>query len=38
MYNDRYLEDPWISSYPDSSYRERYEGEEDDEPYAVYDP
>ena len=40
---DLYIEDPWISSYPEESYRERYCGydEEDDpfaEPWAIYDP
>ena len=29
--SDRCLEDPWISSYPEESYQERYCGYEDDD-------
>lgn len=37
--NDKSLEDPRIASYADVTYYERYaEGEEDDGPWAVYDP
>ena len=38
--SDRELENPFLSSYADDTYRERY-GDEDEEPeevWAVYDP
>lgn len=38
-FNDKFLEDPFLASYADMSYRERYcEVEDDDVPWAVYDP
>ena len=38
-HSDLDLEDPFLSSYADLTYSERY-GDEDDyeEPWAVYDP
>lgn len=39
--NDRDLEDPFLASYTDITYRERYapiEDENNEEPWAVYDP
>ena len=42
LYHQEYdtLEDPRIASYADTTYYERYveEPDEDDEPWAVYDP
>ena len=40
-YDDKSLEDPFLASYADITYCERYAPVEDDdyeEPWAVYDP
>lgn len=39
--DDKSLEDPFLASYADITYQERYapeEDEDDNEPWAVYDP
>ena len=40
QFNDKSLEDPFLASYADVTYYERYgeEEEEPEEPWAVYDP